>query len=115
MTSLDGIMGFLVSIFFLFNGASKIFSYRQQSGFIPAGEIPSPARYPYWCMFLLGVVEVAAALVLITPATPALIAAIFLALLTATSVVFRLRRHQSTAPTIALFLMVLFIIIGRWF
>jgi uncharacterized membrane protein YphA (DoxX/SURF4 family) len=105
----------LVSVFFLFNGVSKIFSFGQKSSFIAAAEIPPPDRYPYWCMFLLGLLEVAAALVLITPATSALIAAIFLALLTAASVVFRLRRHQSAAPTIALFLMVLFVILGRWF
>ncbi len=119
MTSLDGIMGFLVSVFFLFNGVTKIFSYRRKSSFLESGiietvEVPASASYPYWCMFLLGVLEVAAALALITPAALALVAAIFLATLTAASVVFRVRRQQSAAPTIALFLMVLFVILGRW-
>lgn len=115
MTSLDGIMGLLVSFFFLFAGVTNIFSYKRKSSFIAADEIPAPAAYPYWCMSLLGLFEVAAALALITPAPMAFIAAVFLAIVTAASVVFRLRRQQSAAPTIALFLMVLFVIIGRWF
>jgi hypothetical protein len=64
-------------------------------------------------VFLLGVFEVAAAPAPVTPATPALIAAILLALITAASIIFRLRRQQSAAPTIAVFLMVLLVIIGR--
>ena len=115
MTSLDVLMELVVIAFFLFAGVSKIFSYKRSSGFIPAEEQAADSTFPYWCMALLGLVEVAAALALFTPATPALIAAFSLALLTAGSVVFRLRRHQSAAPTIALFLMVVFVIIGRWF
>jgi uncharacterized membrane protein YphA (DoxX/SURF4 family) len=115
MTSLDRIMELLVFAFFLFAGVSKIFSYRQQSRFIPAEPDPQPSAFPYWSVALLGFFEIAAALALFTPATPALISAIALAMLTVATVVFRLRRKQSAAPTIALFLMVLFIIVGRLF
>jgi hypothetical protein len=115
MTSLEIGMELLVIAFFLFAGASKIFSYRQSSRFIPAEPDAPPPAFPYWSVALLGFFEIAAALALFTPTTSAFISAVALATLTAASGVYRFRRNQSAAPTIALFLMVVFVIVGRWF
>jgi uncharacterized membrane protein len=115
MTSLDHLMQLLVIAFFLVVGVTKIFSYRQPSRFIPVEPAPASTVFPYWAVALLGLLEIAAALALFTSATPALIAAVFLALLTVGSVFFRLRRQQSAAPTIAVFLMVVFVIVDHWF
>lgn len=112
MNSLDRPMEFLAAAIFLLVGASKIFSYRHTK---PRSLGAAEARTfpPYWCMAMIGLMEMAAALALISPTTLALAACALLAGTTGAACIFRHSRSESAAPTIALLLLVMFVICER--
>ena len=68
----------------------------------------------------IALVELTGALALIVPfnlwqpGILPLLGAAGLALLTLCACIYHLRRHESAAPIVALFLLTLFVIIGRW-
>ncbi len=112
-------MEFLLAGVFLCAGLAKIFSYNRKASEPGNEESSGLMGLPYTWAALIGLFETAAALALIAP-VPALLSPTFvltaataLALLMVAASVYRVRRQQSAAPTIALFLMALFVIVGR--
>ena len=119
MNSLDRIMEFLVAGVFLCVGLNQIFWYRRRPKALGARNRRLPLGLPYASIIAIGLFEIVAALALVTPfgpwppATLALLAATGLALLTLAAAIYRTRRRQSAAPSLALFLMALFVIVGH--
>jgi uncharacterized membrane protein YphA (DoxX/SURF4 family) len=115
MNNLDRFMEFVVAAVFVLAGLNKIFSYRypRESGEEGVGELAS--EFPYWCVALVGLFEMAAALLLITPFELTLFAAVALGLSTMITGLYRISVQKPTAPTAVLFLLVLFVIRGRVF
>lgn len=112
MNSLDRPMEFLAAAIFLLVGASKIFSYKR-IGPRSLGAAEARAVPPYWCVATVGLLEMTAALALISPTTLALAACALLAGTTGAACIFRHSRSESAAPTIALLLLVVFVICER--
>lgn len=79
-----------------------------------------PFGLPYAAIVAVGVFEIAAALALLIPFGPwpqaALVrlAALSLALLMIAASIYHVRRHEPAAPTAVLFLLTLFVLVGRW-
>ena len=119
MDNLVPIMQFLLAALFLFYGFSRILacfareSRLAGSGFLRMG-------LPRYAKCAIGLFEIAAALLLVLPVQlwqlnnlPQLAAA-GLAVFTAAAAIYLARRKESAVPVIALFLMALFVVIGRW-
>ena len=113
MNSLDRPMEFLAATVFLLVGISKICSYKRRPKSLGAAESLIFPRFPYWCVAAVGLLEMAAALTLISPSTLALFACAMLVGTTAAACLFRHSRSESPAPTLALLLLVVFVICGR--
>jgi uncharacterized membrane protein YphA (DoxX/SURF4 family) len=119
MNSLDRVMELLLAVVFLCAGLGKIFSYNSKGEEPGRGETSGLAGLPYTWAALIGLSETVAALALIAPVGASLsakivtTAAIALALLMVAASIYRVRCQQSAAPTIALFLMALFVIAMR--
>lgn len=119
MNSLDRFMELLLAIVFLCAGLAKVFSYNSAKKSGGASGTSGFTGLPYVWAALIGAFEIAAAMVLVAPAGTwpsdnlALPAAGALALLMAAASIYRQKRQQSSAPTIALFLMALFVIAAR--
>jgi uncharacterized membrane protein YphA (DoxX/SURF4 family) len=120
MSSLDQFAEFFVAVVFLCAGIRKIFSYKPKK---PAEEArPAQGLYglPYELLVAVALFEIAAALALVAPVDPEMhvqlvrLAAVGLALLTVAASIYRVRHKQSAAPTLALFFMTMFVIVGRW-
>jgi uncharacterized membrane protein YphA (DoxX/SURF4 family) len=113
MNNLDRFMEFVVAAVFLLVGLSKIFShkYQRESREEGAGELAS--EFPYWCVALVGLFEIVAAMVLITPFALTLFAAVALALSTMIAGLYRVSVQKPAVPSAVLFLLVLFVICGR--
>lgn len=113
MNNLDRSMEFVVAAIFLFVGLSRVLSFRRERQADDQPESELSAELPYWCVALVGLFEVAAAMALITPFELTLFAAGILALSTMIAALYRVSVKKSAAPTTALFLLVLFVICGR--
>ena len=110
---------------FLVAGASKLFFYKKLVKTLQ--DLPrrkTVAISPVQAV-LVGLLEIAGAIGVILPAhlTPAplaadyflvLLAASGLALLMVAATIYHLRRKEPAAPSIAAFLLALFVIVGRW-
>lgn len=110
----------LLAAVFLFAGFSEILSYRSRTKVPPGRPTLGFPGLPYELAVAIGVVEIAGALALMVPIDlwppdilPRLAAA-GLALLTIAGGVYHQRRRESAAPNVALFLLALFVIVGRW-
>jgi len=120
MNSLDQFAEFFVAVVFLCAGFIRIFSFKRKRTENPVAQAHGFAGLPYELQLIVALFEIAAALALVAPVDPVLhaqlvrLAAVGLALLTAAASVYRVRNQQSAAPTIALFFMALFVIVGRW-
>lgn len=112
-------MEFLLSGVFLCAGLAKIFSYNRKASKPGNQETSGLMGLPYTWAALIGLFETVAALALIAPVGPSLsptlviATASALALLMVGASIYRVRRQQSAAPTIALFLMAFFVIAAR--
>jgi uncharacterized membrane protein YphA (DoxX/SURF4 family) len=113
MNSLDRFMEFLVAAIFLLVGLSKIFSYRRQKEGAETETSKLAIEFPYWCVALVGLFEMGAAMALVTPFELTLFAALALAFWTIITGLYRMSVDKPTAPTAVLFLLVLFVIRGR--
>jgi uncharacterized membrane protein YphA (DoxX/SURF4 family) len=115
MNNLDRFMEFVVAAVFVLAGLSKIFSYRSQreSGEEGAGELA--IEFPYWCVALVGLFEMAAAMLLITPFELTLFAAVALGLSTMITGLYRVSVQKPIVQSAVLFLLVLFVIRGHVF
>lgn len=119
MTNLDRAMEFVLAGVFLWIGLAQIMSFRRRPKALGASNRRLPLGPPYGIVAVIGIFEIIAALALVTPFGPisparlALIAATGLALLTLTAAVLNMRRDKSAVPSLTLFLMALFVIVGH--
>ncbi|HUB51767.1 MAG TPA: DoxX family protein [Terracidiphilus sp.] len=119
MTNLDRFMEILLAAVFLLIGAWQIVSYGRRPKSLGARHRALPLGLPYGLVIAMGLIEIVAALGLvipfghIPPERLALVAASGLAALTLTAAIYRMRRQQSPVPSVMLFLMALFVILGH--
>lgn len=116
-------MEFLLAAAFLWIGGAQILSYRRRPRALGADNRRLPLGLPYAVVVAVGIFEIVAALALVAPlaaplgthqpASLALFAATALALITFMAAILNARRHRSAAPSLALFLMALFVILGH--
>jgi len=120
MNGLLWIAQILLAGVFLFTGASKLFAYdrlvntlqgRSKRGLVGISRGQAAA---------IAVAEIAGALGVLTPGALCpehllvRLAAGGLALLMVCAGIYHLRRHEEAAPAVSLFLLALFVIVGRW-
>jgi hypothetical protein len=113
MNNLDRFMEFVVAAVFLLLGLSRIFSYRFGTESGEVGRSEFAAEFPYWCVALVGLFEMAAAMALVASFSLTLLAAVALALSTVISGLYRVSVEKTAVPSVVLFLLVLFVICGR--
>ena len=113
MNNLDRFMEFVVAAVFTLVGLSKIFSYKYKAAGVDTSASELAIEFPYWCVALVGLFEMLAAMALITPFELTLFAAVALALSTLINGLYRASVRKPAAPTVALLLLVLFVICGR--
>jgi hypothetical protein len=119
MTNLDQFMEVLLAGVFLWIGVKQILSFRRRPKALGADNRRLPLGLPYAAVVVVGICEIVAALALVAalgtsqPASLALFAATGLALLTFMAAILNVRRHRSAVPSVALFLMALFVIVGH--
>ena len=114
MTSLDYFMGYLAAAVFLIAGVVRINAYRSRPKTLGARAKQLPFGLPYVCMVAVGVVEIASALALLaTQGTVVLMAAVMLAGLAVAGGIYHLERRETAVPSVVLFLLALFVIVGR--
>jgi hypothetical protein len=121
MTDLDGLMEFLLAGVFLWIGITQILSFRRRPKALGASNRRLPLGLPYGVVVALGIFEIIAALALVARIAPiphpelALVAASGLAILTFSAALLNARRHRSPTPSLALFLMSVFVIVAHTF
>jgi hypothetical protein len=113
MNNLDRFMEFVAAAVFVFAGLNKIFSYRFQRESHEDGVGELAGEFPYWCVAFLGLFEMTAAMLLITPFELTLFAAVALGLSTMITGLYRVCVEKTVVPSAVLFLLVLFVICGR--
>jgi uncharacterized membrane protein YphA (DoxX/SURF4 family) len=113
MNNLDRFMEFVVAAVFTLVGLSKIFSYKYRAVGIDGNASELAIEFPYWCVALVGLFEMLAAVALATPFEQKLFAAVALALSTTIAGLYRASVQKPAAPTVVLLLLVLFVICGR--
>ena len=106
-------MEFLVAAVFILVGLSRILTYRLYRKRTETGTSEFASEFPYWCFALVGLLEMGAAMALVTPFELTLFAAVVLALSTLINGLYRVSVQKPTAPTVVLFLLALFVICGR--
>jgi hypothetical protein len=105
---------------FLFTAAGKLFDYQQLVRVIEGRSKGQPIGVSRWQAIVLGLAEVAGAIGLLIPGyvNPShlvvVCAAAWLALLMVAAGIYHLRRRDAATPTVVLFLLALFILLGRW-
>lgn len=120
MNGLLWIAQILLAGIFLFTGASKLVAYEKVKGAVEARSKGIPAGVSRGLAAFIGLAEIAGALGVVSP--PSLLpghllirlAAAGLALIMVLASIYHLRRQDSAAPTVSLFLLALFVIVGRW-
>jgi hypothetical protein len=112
-------MEVLLAGVFLWIGFRQILSFRRRPKALGADNRRLPLGLPYAVIVALGICEIAAAIALVLPfganqpTSLALFAATALALITFMAAILNLRRNRSAAPSLALFLLALFVIVGH--
>jgi len=120
MNILDKFSVYFVAGVFLCVGLAKIWSYQRRLKPLGAQRAYLPFRLPFGLVIAVGLFEVLAALALPTPysflphAMFAPLAIAGLALLTLCAAFYHMRRHESAVPNLVLFLLVMFVALGRW-
>jgi uncharacterized membrane protein YphA (DoxX/SURF4 family) len=120
MNGLLWIAQILLAGVFLFTGAGKLFAYQRVMSAVEARSNGRPPGISRGLAAFIGLAEMAGALGVLTPAAllPAhllvRLAAGGLALIMVLAGIYHLRRHEPAAPAVSLFLLALFVIVGRW-
>jgi hypothetical protein len=118
MNNLDRFMEYIVAGVFLFVGLAKVFSYRRRPKPLGAQSADLPFGLPYGIFLAVGLFQIVAALVLVTPLASfsaiAPWAVAGLLCLTLAGAMYHMRRDESAVPNFALFLLVMFVVVGRW-
>jgi hypothetical protein len=120
MNALDWFAQILLAGVFFIDGIRRIFVCSQQTESRPSGSGSNVIAMPIGVACIVGLVEMACAAGLVVPVHswqpnlfPMLATAIIFVLVGA-SLIHHIQRRQPSAPVVALFLLVLFAIIGRW-
>lgn len=104
---------------FLVAAAGKLFAYEKVMKVVESAK-GRPVALSHREAILVAVAEIAGAIGLLIPNDAAppnlfvLCAASWLALLMVGAGIYHLRRQESAAPNVAVFLLALFILVGRW-
>jgi uncharacterized membrane protein YphA (DoxX/SURF4 family) len=119
MNNLDWFAQILLAGIFLFAGLSKIFALSQRTTALQTGPSLRGVGLPRLQACAIALAEIAAALALVVPFNLQhpnflpLLAASGLALLTLAACIYHQRRHEFTAPVVALFLLALFVVVAH--
>ncbi len=111
--------GILAGVFFI-TGASKLLAFSHVKTFLGRKLKGGPIGISTGQGALIGLLEVAGAVGLLTPPSivpdymTVILAAAGLALLMVCATIYHFRRKEPAAPDIALFLLAIFVIVGRW-
>ncbi len=120
MNSLLWIAQILLGGVFLYAGFSKILAHKKMTATLPTRPGFDFIDVPDGLAAAIAVVEIAGALCVLVPIdlwppdVLVRLATAGLALVTVAAGIYHLRRQETAAPTVALFLLSLFIIVGRW-
>jgi hypothetical protein len=120
MNGLHWLAQILLTGVFLFDGWSRIFSFRREAKPLPSKPGFGSIRLPYELDVAIAVAEIAGALALWVPANlrpPDIfprVAASALALLAVAGSIYHMRRKEPAAHNLAVFLLAVFVILGRW-
>lgn len=125
MNTLIWIGQILLAALFFMTGASKLFAYKKLIKTLEVRRKTAPIQISTTQGRLIGILEIAGAIGVILPPvlTPAalatdyllvLLAAGGLALLMVGATIYHFRRRESASPSVAAFLLALFVIVGRW-
>lgn len=119
MSNLDRLMEFVLATVFLCTGLVTVFGVKRRLAWAGARQMIEPIELPPRSAIPVGLFEIVAALALVVPiahvpsAIVAPLAAAALAVLAAVACIYRVRRHQECAPTVALFLLAVFVVFAR--
>jgi uncharacterized membrane protein YphA (DoxX/SURF4 family) len=120
MNTILWIAQIVLAVVFLFTGIRKLFAYEKATGAAKASFQGAPADISRGLAVFIGLAEIAGALGVVAPVhlVPehllVLISAGALALIMVLAGIYRLRREEEAAPVVAIFLLALFVIVGRW-
>lgn len=120
MNGLLWIAQILLAAIFFFTGAGKIFAYKKLIGRVEVRSKGRAVGVSHGLAAFIGLAEIVGAIGVLTPAAlvPAhlvvRLAAGGLALIMVLAGIYHLRRQDPAAPEVTLFLLPLFIIVGRW-
>ena len=118
MNSLDRWMEYVAAGVFLCVGFARIMSYKRRPKPLGAQSAGLPFGLPYEALVAVGVFQIVAALVLVTPLSFAPViapwAAAGLVLITLYGALYHMRRHETAVPNVTLFLLILLVAVGRW-
>jgi uncharacterized membrane protein YphA (DoxX/SURF4 family) len=119
MNTLLWIAQLILAGVFLFTAAGKLFAYEKVVNVV-ASRKGRPVTLTHGEAIMVAIAEIIGAIGLLIPArtTPAYLVVIaacaWIGLLMAGGAIYHIRRRESSAPNVALFLLALFIIVGRW-
>ena len=105
---------------FLYAGFSKILPHQRSAEVLPTQPGFHYVGLPDELASAIALLEIAFAVILVMPIDlwpPYMLsrlAAAGLALLAIVATLYHMRRHETAAPSITLFLLALFVIVGRW-
>jgi uncharacterized membrane protein YphA (DoxX/SURF4 family) len=120
MNGLLWIAQILLAAIFLFTGVSKLLAYERVMDAVEARSKGLPTGVSRGLAAFIGLAEIAGALGVVSPSSllPGhlliRLAAAGLALIMVLAGIYHLRRQDSAAPAVSVFLLALFIIVGRW-
>ena len=120
MSAVLWICQMVLACVFLYAGFSKIFAFERQRRMPPARPGLAYSGLPDEWAAAVTLVEIAFAVLVVLPFdlwppyVLVRVAATGLALLAVCAGVYHVRRKEHAAPIIALFLLALFVIVGRW-
>ncbi|HXR38906.1 MAG TPA: DoxX family protein [Terracidiphilus sp.] len=120
MNTLLWIAQIILAGVFLFTGFSKVFAYERVVKAVEARSKAGRIGMSRGQAVLVGLVEIAGAAGVLVPVDvwPPYVflrlACAGLGLLMVAAGIYHIRRQESAAPSVALFLLALFVIVGRW-
>jgi hypothetical protein len=118
MNNLDRYTEYLVAGVFLCVGLARILTYRRRPKPLGARSAGLPFGLPYGSLVAVGLFQIVAALILVTPFSFVQMiapwAAAGLVFVTLTGALYHMRRDESAVPNLTLFLLVMFVVVGRW-
>jgi hypothetical protein len=118
VNNLDRFMEYLVAAVFPCVVLAEIFRHRRRPKPLGAQSAGLPFRLSYGSLVALGLFEIVAAWVLVAPLSSlsaiAPWAAAGLVFVLLADAMYHMRRHESAVPNLILFLLVMFVVVGRW-